>query len=266
MKHTLNLSTIGGLWLLATTTLSADSSAIIAKLQAPVPGIEPVVLYLDSAETNSGQGGSGLIATSGERLSGQGRDPWGNETGAFGPAVGAKLGTAIQDSDKIELLAGQSGSVLLCVKIPDGTNGLILSRGAWGETGVFDLRNDTATNEIRLWVSSEGSEPVEFKLGNYTKGEWSFIAMTWQPDSNGPLLETLLVTLQSGASPQIKTFSLPAVGNPGKPVEIAGRTRSDLQPVVLAGGLYWGLAIYEQPVPIAALQELAEAMQTEAKP
>lgn len=265
-NHPNTLKTLG-LCLLASSSMAAEPTAIIAKLQSPAPGIEPAVLYLDSAETNSGQGGSGLVATWGEKLSGQGRDPWGNSTGAFGPAAGAKLGAAIVDSDKTELMAGESGAVVMCVKIPAGhTDSLILSRGSWGDHGIFDVRT-TSNQDLLVWISSDGeSEPKEFNLGRYTTDEWVFIGMSWQMDGSGPLLETCVAPLQFGATPESKSFAVPAVGNPTKLVQIGGRTNPDLARVVMEGGLYWGLGIYEKPLSLEVMEDLVQAMQEEVKP
>lgn len=256
------------LWLFGSSILPADStSAASTALRQPAPGVEPLVLFLSDPEVNEGSGDARWVATSGTRLSAKGRDPWGNESGAFGPEAAAATGAAIASSTESPLLTGDSGTLILCVQPPGltGDPAMILSRGAWGDRSAFDLRADKS-QEIVLYCGGTPSKPDKLVLGRYMPGAWLFIGLSWRREGDALTLSTCLGDLAPGQSAQMNSFTIPQAGEPSAPVLIGGRTNRDLASAILEGGLFWGIAICEQPLPAEALEDLFKRMAEAAKP
>ncbi len=267
MKTPPRLLAAAAAFLLSSALLPAEPNAVITTLRQPAPGVEPLVLFLGSPETNEGSGDARWIATSGTRLSARGRDPWGNEDGAFGPEANAATGAAIASSTESPLLTGDSGTLILCVQVPGltGDPAMILSRGAWGDRAAFDLRADKS-QEIILYCGGAPSKPDKLVLGRYMPGTWVFIGLSWQREGESLTLSTCVGDLAPGQSAQANSFAIPQAGEPSAPVLIGGRTNRDLAPALLEGGLFWGVAIYEQPLSPEGMEEIFRKMTEATKP
>jgi len=244
------------LGLLAAPSLWADfPPAVLEKLRAPAPEVEPAVLYTQSADINGGTGNAQWVVRSGTLLTEQGRDPWGSASGAFGPRAGAPTGAAITTSIDSPLLTGDEGTVMFCVQIPEvkGEPAIILSRGAYGDRTVFDLRADRDGNLI-LYTGGTDPKPQTLRLATYPVGQWMFVAMSWEKKSEGVELLTCTGKLEPGETLNQQSFSIAHAGEPSAPVLIAGRTNKDMPPALLEGGLFSALAIYTQRITAEHIQ------------
>lgn len=268
MKSSLRILGIPGLVFLFCHCLYAEPPAtVVEKLRAPTPGVEPLVLFLDSAEANQGSGDTRWVATSGTRLVTNGRDPWGNDFGAFGPPEDAAMGAAIAASIESPLLSGDSGTLIFCVQVPEvtGDPAMIISRGAWGDSIAFDLRADR-TKTLRLYAGGNEPKPDSLQIGQYVPGTWLFIGLTWKKDGAELALDTFVGEFGSGQFPMMNSFRIRQAGGNDSPVLIAGRTNRDLNPALLTGGLYCALAIYDVSFPQELIESIFETMDSATVP
>lgn len=239
----------------------------LEKLRAPAPGIEPVVLFLQDANNNQGIGNPGLVASMGTPLTATGRDPWGNENGAFGPEADAESGAEIAYSVETGLLTGDAGSLVVCFQSPAATDepAMILSRGTYGENLPFDLRVHPR-HRVILYTGDPNSKATALEIGTFFPGTWVFLALSWQLRENGIVLQTILGELSDGGMSTVGEFTIDDAGDPSKPVLIGGRVNPRFDPVVLHGGLFTCVAIYQEAIPLEVLEEMLSDAATETRP
>jgi len=240
---------------------------VLEKLHLPAPGINPLVLFIQSSETNEGSRSSEWIASSGSRLTARGRDPWGDDNGAFGPASAATAGAALASSANSPLLTGDKGALVVCfqvAQIPENS-AMILSRGAWGDSSLFDLRAEKGQGVV-LYSGAKDPKPQTLQLGRYIPGAWMFLGLTWKKQADGIVLETVLGQLTKDEAPQSNSFVITQAGELSAPVLLAGRTNPDLNPALLEGGLLCCVAIYEEELSPESLESLFQLMAAAAKP
>lgn len=254
--------------LIGTLTAHAEPPAdVLAKLHSPAPGIEPALLFTQTAVTNEGTGSPDWIASSGSRLTERGRDPWGDDVGAFGPAPGAGKGVAVASSTNSPLLSGDSGTLVLCFQTPEvtGDTVMILSRGAWGDPTVFDLRVDRMKSII-LYSGSTNPRPQTLQVGPYVPGAWMFLGLTWKKQGQEILMDTVLGQLADGEAPRFNSFTLAHAGDPRSPLLIAGRINPELSPALLERGFFSCIAVYEHTLTREAIENLFQTMAAASKP
>ncbi len=261
------LSLVTGVLIAASRLQAQPPAAAVKKLQEPTSKVAPAVLYLRSAEINEGTGDSRWVATSGTRINAMGRDPWGDDEGAFGPPPDAPTGAAIASSIESPLLTGESGAVVFCVLIPEvtGDPAMIISRGAWGDRSAFDLRADK-TRSLILYTGGKESSPQTLRLGAYSPGSWMFVGLAWKKQGDELVLDVCLGELAGGEAPAFHSFPIPRAGEPAAPVLIAGRTNRDLSPALLEGGRLCGFAIYEEALSRDTMEDLFKVLASELKP
>lgn len=253
---------LGGL----VATHGEPPDAVLALLNSPAPGVEPALLFLQSSDTNAGTGSPDWIANSGSRLTERGRDPWGDEAGAFGPAPGAVIGAAVASSINSPLLTGDAGALVVCFQTPEVTGDpvMILSRGAWGDPSVFDLRADRLKSVI-LYSGPTNPKPLTLQIGPYVAGAWMFLGITWKKEGDEILMEAVSGQLTDGATPRINSFTISQAGDPSAPLLIAGRTNRGLSPALLEGGFFSCIAVYEKTLTQEMLENLFHKMAAASK-
>lgn len=246
---------------------AAPPGAVIDALRSPTPEVEPVLFYPDSSDTNQGTGDSGWITATGTALSERGRDPWGNDAGAFGLPSDALSGACITNSIESPLLIRESGTVILCVYLPEvtGDPAMILSRGTWGDRSSFDLRVDKARNII-LYTGGAGEKPTTLNLGSFVPWTWNFLALTWAEKDGEMALDTITGEIVDRQVADSRSFTIAQAGAPNTPVLMAGRIKADLYPALLQEGLFSCLAIYDSSLSPEILEGIFQLMCITAKP
>jgi hypothetical protein len=241
-----------GLILLLPAGTKADEAKVAQFIESPAPGISaPLVWFRKDPGLNSGTGLPSLLAKSGGDLGARAKDPWGQADAAFGPSGSPPSGAAVAGSKAANLLGSDSGTALLFVKTPATLHdeALILEQGAWSkEAQSFDLRIRQGTSLVLMvGAPGTGAAPREFPLGKVVPGQWYFVALRWQKDSDDYGVDWLLGELVAGASAVQGNLRLPSVGAPDNALKIAGRARGETvdTPVVLTGGYLCNVAVYE---------------------
>jgi hypothetical protein len=231
---------------------TADDAQVAKLIESPAPGIQsPVVWFRSDPGVNSGTGSPSLLATSGGTLGDRTANPWGQADAAFGPSGEPLTGAAVAGSKEANLLSSENGTVLLFLKAPETPDeeSIIFEQGAWSqETQCFDLRIRKGKSlEILVGAPGMESPPQGFPLSDIEAGQWYFLALSWQKETDDYAVKWWVGELAAGATPMQGDLRLPAMGAPGSALKIAGRARGETfgAPVVLAGGYLNNFAVYD---------------------